>query len=80
MKGKILIADDESAARAGLEVLLRLRGYDVTGVPDGRSALEQCARFCPDLVLLDVVMPGLDGFTVCSRIKADPETRLTPSF
>jgi cyclic di-GMP phosphodiesterase len=78
MKGRILIADDESAARAGLEVLLRLRGYDVTGVPDGRSALEQCARFRPDLVLLDVVMPGLDGFTVCSRIKADPETRLTP--
>ena len=78
MKGKILLADDESAAREGLEVLLRLRGYDVTGVADGWSALEQCARFRPDLVLLDVVMPGLDGFTVCSRIKADPETRLTP--
>jgi putative two-component system response regulator len=80
MTGKILIADDESAARSGLEVLLRLRlrGYDVISVADGCSALEQCARFRPDLVLLDVVMPGLDGFDVCRRLKTDPETRLTP--
>jgi putative two-component system response regulator len=78
MTGKILVADDESAARSGLEVLLRLQGYEVISTADGCSALEQCARFRPDLVLLDVVMPGLDGFSVCRRLKADPETRLTP--
>lgn len=78
MTGKILVADDESAARTGLEVLLRRQGYDVISAADGCSALEQCARFRPDFVLLDVVMPGLDGFSVCRRLKADPETRLTP--
>ncbi len=75
---KILVADDEPAARSGLEVLLQRRGYEVISVEDGHAALEHCARFRPDLVLLDVVMPGLDGFTVCRRLKADPETRLTP--
>ncbi len=78
MTGKILVADDESAARSGLEVLLRRQGYEVMGVEDGHAALEQCARFRPDLVVLDVVMPGLDGFGVCRQLKADPETRLTP--
>ena len=78
MTGKILVADDEPAARSGLEVLLRRQDYEVIGVEDGHAALEHCARFRPDLVLLDVVMPGLDGFSVCRQIKADPETRLTP--
>lgn len=78
MTGKILIADDECAARSGLELLLQRQGYDVIGAADGCSALELCASFRPDLVLLDVVMPGLDGFSVCRQLKADPETRLTP--
>jgi putative two-component system response regulator len=78
MTGKILVADDESAARSGLELLLRRQGYDVISVENGHAALEQCACFRPDLVLLDVVMPGLDGFAICQRLKADPETRLTP--
>ena len=46
--------------------------------PDGRSSLEEFARFKPDLVLLDVNMPFLDGFEVCRRLKSNPETRLTP--
>jgi putative two-component system response regulator len=78
MKRKILVADDEAASRSGLELLLRRRGYEVLGVEDGHAALAECARFRPDLVLLDVVMPGLDGFSVCGRLKAGAETRLTP--
>lgn len=78
MKGKILIADDEAASRSGLELLLRRRGYEVAGAADGLVALEECARFRPDLVLLDVLMPGLDGFGVCDRLKSDPQTRLLP--
>jgi len=76
--GKILIVDDESSARAALETLLRREGYDVRDAADGRSALAACSEFKPDLILLDILMPGIDGFEVCRRIKETPETRLTP--
>jgi putative two-component system response regulator len=75
---KILIADDESASRAALEMLLRREGFEVHNASDGSSALAECASFRPDLILLDVLMPGINGFEVCRRIKAAPETRLTP--
>jgi putative two-component system response regulator len=75
---KILIADDESASRAALEMLLRREGFEVHNASDGSSALAECASFRPDLILLDVLMPGINGFEVCRRIKASPETRLTP--
>src|ERR1700733_13246083 len=78
MPEKILIVDDESAARAALEVLLRREGFEVRDASDGQAALAECAAFRPDLILLDIVMPGIDGFEVCRRIKATPETRLTP--
>jgi len=78
MIGKILIVDDESAARAALETLLRREGFEVRDARDGASALVECANFRPDLILLDILMPGMNGFEVCRRIKATPETRLTP--
>src|SRR5580700_3208526 len=78
MIGKILIVDDESAARTALETLLRREGFEVRDASDGPSALAQCAKFSPDLILLDILMPGMNGFEVCRRIKATPETRLTP--
>jgi putative two-component system response regulator len=78
MNGKILIVDDESSARGALEVLLRREGFDVRDVHDGASAMAECASFRPDLILLDIVMPGMSGFEVCRRIKNTPETRLTP--
>lgn len=78
VNAKILIVDDESSARGALEVLLRREGFEVREVHDGHSALDECATFRPDLILLDIVMPGMDGFEVCRRIKNTPETRLTP--
>jgi cyclic di-GMP phosphodiesterase len=78
MSGKILIVDDESAARAALETLLRREGFDVRDASSGEAALAECATFRPDLILLDIMMPGLSGFEVCRQIKAKPETRLTP--
>ena len=77
MSGKILIVDDESAARAALEMLLRREGFEVRDASNGEAALAECAAFRPDLILLDILMPGLNGFEVCRRIKATPETRLT---
>ncbi len=78
MQGKILLVDDDPPARSALEILLQRQGFEVLTAGDGKAALEQCASFQPDLVLLDVVMPELDGLEVCRRIKADPETRLIP--
>jgi len=78
MPPKILIVDDESASRAALEVLLRREGFEVHDASDGATALAECTSFRPDLILLDVLMPGMSGFEVCKRIKATPETRLTP--
>ena len=78
MSERILIVDDESTARAALELLLRREGFDVRSATNGESALSECASFRPDLILLDILMPGMDGFEVCRRIKATPETRLTP--
>ncbi len=78
MPEKILIVDDETGARAALEFLLRREGFEVRDAADGPAAIQECALFRPDLILLDIVMPGMDGFEVCRRIKATPETRLTP--
>jgi cyclic di-GMP phosphodiesterase len=78
MAERILIVDDERSARTALAILLRREGYEVCEANDGPTALAACASFRPDLVLLDILMPGMSGFEVCRRIKATPETRLTP--
>jgi putative two-component system response regulator len=78
MSGKILVVDDDAANRELLEEVLVAEGLEVVTAPDGRSSLQEFARLKPDLVLLDVNMPFLDGFEVCRRLKRDPDTRLTP--
>jgi response regulator RpfG family c-di-GMP phosphodiesterase len=78
MAGKILVVDDDAANRELLEEFLVAEGLDVVTAPDGRSSLEAFARLAPDLVLLDVNMPFINGFEVCRRLKSNPDTRLTP--
>jgi putative two-component system response regulator len=78
MSGAILVVDDEAASREGLMGLLSAYGFNVQAAPDGHSALELLPHFQPDLVLLDVVMPELNGFEVCRQLKNNPDTRLTP--
>ena len=78
MPEKILIVDDEFSARTALTALLRREGYEVRETSSGAGALAESAAFRPDLILLDIVMPGISGFDVCRQIKAAPETRLTP--
>lgn len=67
---EILIVDDESVIREGLEVLFASSGYCTRTVSNGNAALTAIADKCPDVVLLDVMMPGMDGYTVCGRIRA----------
>ena len=78
MSGAILVVDDEAHSREGLKGLLSAHGYDVRAAHDGHSALESFPHFQPDLVLLDVMMPELNGFEVCRQLKNNPDTRLTP--
>jgi putative two-component system response regulator len=76
--GRVLVVDDEQRNRELLVRLLEVAGYDVEAAADGEAALTAVADHSPDVILLDVQMPGLDGFEVCRRVKADPATRLTP--
>ena len=78
MSERILIVDDEPTVRSALSTLLGREGFEVAAAAGGPAALAECAAFRPDLILLDIVMPGMNGFEVCRRIKATPETRLTP--
>lgn len=77
-QGRILIADDTSASLDLLSRVLEPQGYEILAVSSGKDAIQLAARAKPDLVLLDVVMPGHDGFHVCRTLKAEPETRDTP--
>jgi putative two-component system response regulator len=76
--GTILVADDKIPNRELMDELLSAEGFKVITVADGAEALQQMARGPIDLVLLDVMMPRLNGFDACQQIKADPETYLTP--
>lgn len=77
-KNRILIVEDEESLLKLESILLSSKGYNVTGVMDGRSALEEVRINKPDLVLLDIMLPEIDGFEVCRQIKENPETRHIP--
>lgn len=70
---KILIADDDARNRKLLETLLTSEGYAVASVASGQAALTAAVAEKPDLVLLDLMMPGMDGFEVLRRLKAMPD-------
>lgn len=70
--GKVLIVDDEPIARESLEALLLGENYELHFAANGAEGLEQATALRPDAILLDVMMPGMDGFEVCRRLRADP--------
>ena len=70
-KGTILVVDDEPAVRRVLLMRLQLAGYDVVSAEDGEEALEMFHSESPDLVVLDVMLPKMDGFAVCRRLRAE---------
>jgi putative two-component system response regulator len=78
MPAQILVVDDDPAIVELLRRMLTREGYAVVAAADGQQALEQVAAHRPDLVLLDVTMPLMDGFTVCRRLKDNEETALIP--
>lgn len=77
-QARILMVDDTPQNLLPLGTILRQQGYRLSAARNGVEAIEVAAVACPDLVLLDVTMPGLDGFAVCQRLKADPILRDVP--
>jgi len=77
-KPKVLIVDDHPSSRMTAVALLSIEGYDVLEAESGSAALEVVEQTPPDLILLDVMMPGMDGYEVCRQLKQDEHTRLIP--
>jgi two-component system cell cycle response regulator len=75
---RILVVDDDRLLRALLTDALSKSGYEVSEAVDGEAALETVKRLRPDCIILDILMPGLDGYWVCRALKADSETALIP--
>lgn len=78
MAKKILIVDDEPDMVEMLKARLGKKGYNVIGAIDGEEGLKKAASEKPDLILLDVLMPGISGFEMCEHLKGDPKTSGIP--
>ena len=75
----ILIIDDEEPIRELLKLTLQSAGFDsILEASDGEDGLALAARYLPDLILLDLMLPGMDGLSVCRRLKSSPDTRMIP--
>ena len=77
-EGRILVVDDQRAIAEMISGLLRNLGYEVVTALDGASALERVREAAPDLVVSDIMMPGMDGYELCRRLRAEPATALLP--
>jgi two-component system sensor histidine kinase/response regulator len=76
--GIILSVDDEPINRKLMKAMLAPEGYEIVDAPSGEEAIEAVFRFSPDLILMDVMMPGMNGFDVCKRLKNDDQTKAIP--
>lgn len=74
----ILVVEDSPTQREMIADLLKDSGLDVTSASDGVEAMEQIQEHRPDLIVLDIVMPRMNGYEVCRRLKADPKTQNLP--
>lgn len=78
MSSMVLIVDDEYAGRETLQSILEGEGYQLEMAENGMQAIEKARELLPDVILLDVMMPGMTGFEVCQRIRSDPEIAEIP--
>jgi DNA-binding response OmpR family regulator len=78
VKGRILVVDDQRANVEMLAGVLTARGYEVLTATDGEAALEQVRQGNPDLVVSDILMPQMDGYELCRRLRREPATTLLP--
>jgi DNA-binding response OmpR family regulator len=78
MSPRVLVVDDDPQVLRLMRVNLELEGYDVVSAPDGEEALEAVLAERPDVVVCDVMMPGVDGLTVLRNLRANPKTSKIP--
>jgi DNA-binding response OmpR family regulator len=74
----VLVADDDADILRFIEINLRLEGFEVVTAQDGPDALTKANSVRPDLVLLDIQLPGIDGYTICARLRADASLAAVP--
>jgi CheY-like chemotaxis protein len=77
-KKRVLIVEDDTDTRMAIRELLETAGYEAGDAADGTAGLAKAKSFRPDVILLDVAMPGLDGYEVCRGLKENPETKTIP--
>ncbi|TSK06647.1 MAG: response regulator [Geobacter sp.] len=77
-KNRILVVEDEESLLKLESILFTSKGYQVTGVRGGKEALAAIAEQAPDLIVLDLMLPDMDGFEVCRHIKENEATRVIP--
>ncbi|RDB42032.1 response regulator [Halomonas sp. DQ26W] len=75
---KVLVVDDEPNIVLSIEFLMQQAGFDVVTAEDGESALERVAETPPDLILLDISLPGISGFDVLEQLRGDPQHARLP--
>ena len=78
MARKILIIDDEPELVKAVTVRLKASGYETVAAYDGLAGIDKVKEAKPDLILLDIIMPKMDGYQVCKKLMADPETERIP--
>ena len=78
MGSRVLIVDDEYIGRQTLESILEGEDYELEMAENGPQALEKAKKLLPDVILLDIMMPGMTGFEVCQRIRSDPQIAEIP--
>ena len=78
MSPSVLVVDDEPQARTMLRLILARAGFEVLEARDGFEALSEVERAVPDVMILDIMMPGIDGFEVCERLRKDKQTADLP--
>ena len=77
-KKRILVVDDEQDMVFGIRMMLEARDFEVLTAFDGQEALEQARTRCPDLIILDLMLPKLDGYKVCRMLKFDEKYKQIP--
>ena len=77
-RGKVLVADDEEYIQHILNFSFGAEGYEVVTAADGEEALDKARKERPDVIVLDIMMPKMDGYEACKKLKSDPQTKAIP--
>jgi len=78
MPKKILVIDDEPELVKVITIRFKASGYEVIPASDGQEGVDKAQEFSPDMILLDIIMPKIDGYEVCKTLKTNPKTKNTP--